>query len=607
MTTAGGIQSLASLLTDISSLEVPDFQRNYSWGDEQIDAFHKDALYAMTTGNQHFLGSTILMKKNLEPNDKAYQVIDGQQRFTTIFMYVAILRDLAFALPSQTITPTRDGGITVNVVAKANGLLFSNDETGEARFKSNYLLKQFLYEHIIREPSPNRPKIPARHKYFSLDLRKAHSRVSLLLKEELEKIESTEERLRFIWNLLKTISESFQILKITTTTYPESFDIFMTLNNRGLALGPSDLVKSLFMKFQAVGLSEDQIIDTNQSVSQEWKEATDNIDDGDPDQFLRHFLVATQPDSVQAKNIYSKIESIVTNPESDPKDESRKLLRTIVKKSSIYASLLKPNTLEDPYIRDHCIALHQLLDSYRILMLVVLDPEVELTTIQRRDLARITEILSVRWVLTGGNAQELEDHFQKVTNLFRDTNFNFDTARILLSSKIPMDENVRLHLSTETTKTSLVRVVLHKINRMIGDDSNLISMDPSKLHVEHIAPSSPTDSWKSILFPERNLEDVTSEYSAVVEMWGNKTILDKSINLSVKQKSFREKCNGASNGDWRGYRESPIAITRSLILESEWEAEIIRRRNRWIADSFLKIWSLKSEEDEVVPFHEWIE
>ena len=84
MTTAGGIQSLASLLADISTLEVPDFQRNYSWGDEQIDAFHKDALYAMSSGNQHFLGSTILMKKNWEPNDKAYQVIDGQQRFTTM-------------------------------------------------------------------------------------------------------------------------------------------------------------------------------------------------------------------------------------------------------------------------------------------------------------------------------------------------------------------------------------------------------------------------------------------------------------------------------------------------------------------------------------------
>ncbi|MEI9908041.1 MAG: DUF262 domain-containing HNH endonuclease family protein [Actinomycetota bacterium] len=607
MATSGNIQSLISLLTDVDSLEIPDFQRNYSWEDSQIDDFHKDVMYSHKNGGSHFLGSTIFMKKSENPDDKTYQVIDGQQRFTTIFMYIAILRDLARELPSQDIPPTSASGITINVASKANNLLFSSDETGEARFKSNYLLKSFFYEHVIREPSPDRPSMPTRHKYFSLDLRKAYGRIRSLLTDELNKCESSDEKLRFLWGALKALQDRFQILKILTTTYPESFDVFMTLNNRGLALGPSDLVKSLFMKYMTAGLTGDAVVEANQNIAMEWKEATDNIDNGDPDQFLRHMLVATQSESVQAKQIFSRIDSLVKFTEGNEKAESRKLLTQIKDKSVIYANLLKPQSIDDSFIRNHCIALHQLLDSYRIFMLLVLDSSSSLTTPQRRELSKLCEILCIRWVLTGGNAQDLENHFQVVCNLFRSERFDYVAIREKLISNIPADARVRIFFETEITKTNLVRVVLHRINTLVGDNDRLINLDASKIHVEHVAPATPTDEWKLALFPGRPTAEVTPEYSAVVEQWGNKTILDKTINLSIKQKSFREKCDGSSAGEWQGYRSSPIAITRELVDVTEWTTALMRKRNRWICDAFLKIWSINSDEESVSSFAEWTE
>jgi uncharacterized protein with ParB-like and HNH nuclease domain len=92
MATNGQIQSLETLCSKIQ-LEVPEFQRNYSWQAEQIGEFHSDIQNAIKKKSSHFIGSTILMSKKHSNNTNVYLIIDGQQRFTTIFMYVAIIRD----------------------------------------------------------------------------------------------------------------------------------------------------------------------------------------------------------------------------------------------------------------------------------------------------------------------------------------------------------------------------------------------------------------------------------------------------------------------------------------------------------------------------------
>jgi hypothetical protein len=388
-------------------------------------------------------------------------------------------------------------------------------------------------------------------------------------------------------------------------TFPESFDVFMTLNSRGMALGPSDLVKSVFMKSLTEGLSEASVEQENQAIASEWKDATDNIGDGDMDQFLRHFLVSRQKDSVQAKGIFNKIGEMINEGDLDPKINARKVLDDVIQKSSIYSSLLKPLSIDDPKVSEHCNVMRQILDSYRILMMVVLDDDFKLGQHQKRELARLCEVISVRWVLTGGNAQELEDHFQTVALALRKPDYDYAKVKILLLSKLPSDDKVSMQFNVENTRTSLIRVVLHKINILVGDTSNLISSDPSKMHVEHIAPQSPDAHWQKELYPDKSSDESTSEYLAKIENWGNKTILDKNINLSIKRKPFKEKCNGSTTSDWQGYKHSPIRITNELCYLEDWSVERINKRNKWLATCFLLIWSELSKEEEVVSFSEW--
>lgn len=80
---------------------VPLFQRPYSWSDKEWKILWEDLweLHNDNNSKEHFFGSIVLIKLDPdlteEPQDiTQYQLIDGQQRLTTIFIILILLKDL---------------------------------------------------------------------------------------------------------------------------------------------------------------------------------------------------------------------------------------------------------------------------------------------------------------------------------------------------------------------------------------------------------------------------------------------------------------------------------------------------------------------------------
>lgn len=66
---------------------IPDYQRGYSWQDKQIEDFWEDITSAIEKEVNHYFGTVYL--KSIQ--DGVYEVIDGQQRLTTLFVLLKIL------------------------------------------------------------------------------------------------------------------------------------------------------------------------------------------------------------------------------------------------------------------------------------------------------------------------------------------------------------------------------------------------------------------------------------------------------------------------------------------------------------------------------------
>lgn len=68
---------------------VPSYQRDYAWGKKNFEDLWEDLLEALDSKDSHFLG-TIVVAPNKE-DSKKFDIIDGQQRSTTIFMLLYAL------------------------------------------------------------------------------------------------------------------------------------------------------------------------------------------------------------------------------------------------------------------------------------------------------------------------------------------------------------------------------------------------------------------------------------------------------------------------------------------------------------------------------------
>lgn len=86
--------SITSELTTLSRIvdegfvfNVPIYQRLYVWGDNQIDTLLEDLLTAFQQGKKFFyLGGTLVVDRDEPGSDTCFDLIDGQQRFTTLWM-----------------------------------------------------------------------------------------------------------------------------------------------------------------------------------------------------------------------------------------------------------------------------------------------------------------------------------------------------------------------------------------------------------------------------------------------------------------------------------------------------------------------------------------
>ena len=89
-------QSLVKVFSDDYFFEIPLYQRPYAWTTEEVDELLDDLIDAMDRDSEspYFLGNVVLIKSD---GDATSEVVDGQQRLTTLTMLLCVLRDIADA------------------------------------------------------------------------------------------------------------------------------------------------------------------------------------------------------------------------------------------------------------------------------------------------------------------------------------------------------------------------------------------------------------------------------------------------------------------------------------------------------------------------------
>lgn len=227
MSIAAEVQRIRDVFGPGTDIRVPPFQRAYAWEDAEVEILIQDLLDAFRTRTVYFLGAIVVIRpRNRGPSD----VVDGQQRLTTLTIMLAVMRDLAKTKEEEGLIHTMIGHEALNVFGANHRWRITLNPTDTPFFRRFVQERGATAEdEAVRESACD----PGSESQQRLSAAIGHMRDYLSDMAD-------EERTRFVMWLLDQVT----VVRVRVTEFAVAQKVFSSLNHRGKPLSDHDILKS---------------------------------------------------------------------------------------------------------------------------------------------------------------------------------------------------------------------------------------------------------------------------------------------------------------------------------------------------------------------------
>ena len=605
---------------------IPSFQRSYAWGWEQCEKLwnnifdkYENALTDDEDTSAYFLGTIITYKDDQTPNGQALEVniIDGQQRITTLLLlFRAIHHVLSYkienvdndgirddikstlnavvstfcqrnrnengvAIPNlkepRLIREPRDKDIIKDIIA--NGDIIVTDDNGST---TNYVDGEHLNEFIQLKKELNerrrgrRRNLPDRLNYY------LNSNEYTNYAFFIDKIRRLDTR---IIRFTEILFERCILLNIMTPSKDYAFTVFDTLNNAGLQLAPSDIVKNYIFE---LAYDRDPNRDRTQQTSESWYKFESICKQDNKDKTLdlnlvfRNYMNITRVTSGQygagwALSKDPNIRDYFSPQKNNPfpngyeslKDEQ--LMDTLIELARFLKSAVNPGIVSD----DNELISIEAQQGIHIIQ--------ELSASNK---LRYTYLLSLFWYKHRDDAKNNRQQFAADFAKY----IKFCLSYLALTAVMDFEDSESITIG-DGTIPRLCELFMERVHNEQGDNKHLILSDSkideyiseskevlsneginNKLSflplmysyvaypdqpiindatIEHILPRKWENLHNSSIY-EDQFDAIKSErgidsIGTCIEMLGNKMIMDRAVNLGASNNILREKIRRYNN------------------------------------------------------------
>lgn len=528
---------------------VPDYQREYVWKpNDQVEQFLLDIEGEYLPGardqRNYFIGSIIVVK-----NDNKSDVVDGQQRLTTIMLCLCAFRNI---LKTCKLDVSQ-----MNYLHTIDNLLHDFDiESGENRIRLELQYEEssdFLTKMIREEPYEGilSPSI--------IRMQEAYDKIM----DHFRAYGSVDELIAFAIYYLTRI----ELVIIESQDLGSALKIFETINQRGAGLNAMDLVKNLLFSHT----KEEEFA----RIKDIWKEIIHNLqacyEEQSPLRFLRYFLISRYTHgNIREDDIYKWIISpegkAATGYETDPVGFAKEI-RSISKR---YAELVAATELQQdggayPHVTNIGF-INKYKSRQHLILLLSLG-----TTADRETIEYLAEQIESYFFFSSTlhiKANTNESLFVQWAEKLRGLTEVTDVAVVIDKTMLPYLAALLGPFKTEFEHLHAwvyyplyrLRYVLGKIENTMLDKSNLPQHGHdfyNNLQIEHIFPQTPHEDIVPAEFADMD------EYYRYVNLLGNTTLLEGIINAAVNH------CNRMTDDHWfqtkqLEYGKSSVCMARLL-------------------------------------------
>jgi hypothetical protein len=559
--------SLRRLLSlDQQQFRIPPYQRPYAWTSDQVDDLWLDLVDNISTG--HFLGSLVLSTED----EWRPQVIDGQQRLTTLMLLLSALRDECAA---------RQLGQQVHLIDK--WLTADAFESGDARFKFKTGAANWpvFRDVVLRGPTdPERRSLEdfdkptrARNRPLLDNLARLRAHLTTVLAAMPE-----SEQVAWLERFHKFLLERLELVVIEVKSLADAFLLFETLNDRGLQLSAADLLKSHLLG-EIARKAGDEDVDAAASA---WDAMLDVLGAGvDVSRFLRHYLLARYP-KVQKDDVFGFFKQLVA--ERGP----AAVLKELEVAAGHYGEFETPSKVVHAPTR-------QVLEDLQTLRAVtcyiaLLPARRYLSELDFLAYARLAEVLTFRYSsVAGRGTNELERKYHDAARILVDSEgARLSESRAVLVAAMPdAAEFTQAFERLTMGRQYLLRYTLAKLEHTLSSGAEKQLKTSDLVHIEHVMPQKLSSSWHT------SLGEVADRHPEYVHRWGNLTLFFAGYNIPASNKGFEEKKEF--------YDKSDVELTRQLCAYATWGPDEIEQRQRELAGLAERLWQVEESPGSAAP------
>ncbi|MFB9759249.1 DUF262 domain-containing protein [Ectobacillus funiculus] len=547
---------LHKVFSDDYLFTIPSVQRPYSWTIEEAGELLEDLLEFIShhkiieknlndINEPYFLGSIVLIKKD----DPQSEVLDGQQRLTTLTILLAVLRDY--------LSEEYAAEIDDMIVQKGSKIRGINDTYRlRLRNRDNDFFKKYIQEKgAVQNINKNTP--------VKTDSQKAIRDNAIYYMNRLNDLD--EEIVNMLPGVIATLC---YIVVVSTPNFDSAFRIFTVLNDRGLDLMPSDILKA-----RVIG---DIPKNEHDQYTNKWEEVEISLGRDKFNRLFEHIRMILQKrkGNANSKDEYNEIFSEING--------KRFIDEILLPYSELYLKLAN--------YRSYYSGNPQLIKILSLLNWI-----------------DNTDWYPVAMFYMHNHTDNLEEFLYRLEafagmSMVLRKNFNWRQSRYSQILK-EMDRGVDVFSSSSALEVTHEdkKEVLRKLNSdvyielrdtvrryvLLRLDSLLTTGQPFYDHavitVEHVLPQTPKEGSKWLEY-----FDDPSQY---VHKLGNLVLLTRVKNSQARNYDFQKKKESyfqPKNG------VNTFALTNQVIQEKEWTPQVLEVRQEQLLNLLKNAWGLKN-------------
>jgi len=525
------IDSKKILVKDIFStmwFRIPEYQRPYIWGKDEINDLLDDLTFAQTEkpDQEYFLGSFVFQAKRAGSNSgQQYDendLLDGQQRMTTLLMLFACVRDMCD-------DPDVQDACISSIFQKGNAIKKIPERT-RITFAIRESVQDFVDTYV--KQADGTTKIDEFDEIIqSKDDPSVRNMAAAIMEIQRYLKDNNIDLIEF----LTFLSNNVLLIYVATEDLDDAFRLFTILNDRGVPLRNSDILKS--QNLGALQTDKDK-----EKYAKLWEEAEGELGD-DFDRFLNYIRTILVKEKARL-SLLDEFENKIYNPRE--KDKSTGQVKSaLLKKGKETFELIERylkhyNAIFENDNYSHTGNNFQ-FDNLLKVMLSGL-PSTDwvpplLRYFEKFNYNKIMDFLllldnkfSADWIVQYTPTMRIENMNQLIRIIERASN----PDDVLHDDGFMFDEDsFKRSIDSAVYGRRFTRYLLLKLDYLYHDDSHRMSIET--LSVEHILPQNPaSDSqWKQDFTDEQRKE--------WTDRLGNLVLISTRKNTSQGRLDYKDK------------------------------------------------------------------